>query len=161
MRDNSKLVGYLFEVAWILPSIAIPVALFVMVVLTAFAVGIRVPTNVGRVDPKTVSQTAPFDNPGVREMAPGVYEVTMVAQTFLFTPQFVEVPVGSKVTFQMTSKDVIHGFKLEGTDLNGMVVPGQVTKVTTTFQKPGEYMFVCHEFCGLGHQTMYGTVIVQ
>jgi cytochrome c oxidase subunit 2 len=138
MRDNSKFVGYLFEVAWILPSVAIPVALFIAVVITAFAVGIRVPTDVGRVDPQALAQTAPFDKPGVREMAPGVYEAAVIAQVFMFTPS-----------------------SIEGTDVNGMVVPGQITKVTTTFRTPGEYLIVCHEFCGGGHQAMFGKVIVK
>ncbi|MBX0327778.1 cytochrome c oxidase subunit II [Oscillochloris sp. ZM17-4] len=161
MRDNSKFVGYLFEVAWILPSVAIPIVLFVSVVITAFAVGIRVPTDVGRVDPQALAQTAPFDNPGIREMAPGVYEATVIAQVFMFTPNSIEVPLGSKVTFTLTSRDVVHGFKIEGTDVNGMVVPGQITKVTATFRRPGEYLIVCHEYCGGGHQAMFGKVIVK
>ncbi|NTW02571.1 MAG: cytochrome C oxidase subunit II [Oscillochloris sp.] len=161
MKANSKFIGYLFEVAWILPSVTIPVTLFVAVVITAFAVGIRVPTNVGRVDPQTLAQTAPFDKPGLREMAPGVYEATLIAQVFTFTPNSIEVPVGSKVTFTLTSRDVIHGFKIEGTNANGMVVPGQITRVSATFQKPGEYLIVCHEFCGGGHQAMFGKVTVK
>jgi cytochrome c oxidase subunit 2 len=42
-----------------------------------------------------------------------------------------------------------------------MIVPGQITKVTATFRKPGEYLIVCHEFCGGGHQAMFGKVIVK
>jgi cytochrome c oxidase subunit 2 len=30
-----------------------------------------------------------------------------------------------------------------------------------TFDKPGEYLFICHEYCGLAHQTMAGKVIVE
>jgi cytochrome c oxidase subunit 2 len=47
-----------------------------------------------------------------------------------------------------------------------MVIPGQITRVTQTFDEPGEYKFVCHEFCGLaneqvGHHSMFGRVVVE
>jgi cytochrome c oxidase subunit 2 len=41
-----------------------------------------------------------------------------------------------------------------------MIVPGEVTHVTYTFSRPGEYLVLCHEYCGLGHQQMYTKVIV-
>lgn len=160
MRSN-KYMGYIFEVAWILPSVAIPISILVAIAITTFAVGLVVPGASGRVDPKALASTPPFDQPGIKEMAPGVYEATVIASAFIFTPNKIEVPAGSKVTFIVTSKDVIHGFKITGTDVNVMVVPGQISKVTATFKNPGEYLLVCHEFCGSGHQAMYGTVIVK
>jgi cytochrome c oxidase subunit 2 len=42
-----------------------------------------------------------------------------------------------------------------------MVIPGQVSRVTATFDKPGEYLIVCHEYCGAGHHVMFGKVIVN
>lgn len=158
---NNKQAAYLFEIAWILPSIAIPIALLVALVLTAFAVGISVPGVAGRVDPKAINTTAPFDQPGLRELAPGRYELAMVAQVFNWTPDTVEVPVGSTVTFVVTSRDVIHGLKVNGTPINTMVVPGQISKLTTRFDRPGEYLIVCHEYCGGGHHLMAGKIIVK
>lgn len=161
MKNNSKLVGYIFEVAWILPSVAIPVSVITAVIITAFAVGIRVPDIAGRIEPQAINQTAPFNEPGVKELAPGRYEATFIAQTFNFTPGEIEVPVGSDVTFIATSRDVIHGFKIVGTPVNMMVVPGQISKLTVHFDKPGEYLIVCHEYCGGGHHVMFGKVIVK
>jgi cytochrome c oxidase subunit 2 len=69
--------------------------------------------------------------------------------------------VGSTVTFFLTSKDVQHGFHLWDTNLNVMVLPGQVSKVTVTFDEPGEYTYVCNEYCGVGHHTMEGMVVVE
>jgi cytochrome c oxidase subunit II len=161
MKNNSKLVGYIFEFAWILPSVAIPVAVITAVIITAFAVGIRVPDIAGRIDPVTINNVAPFNEPGVRELAPGRYEAALIAQTFLFTPNEIEVPAGSDVTFILTSRDVIHGFKIVGTSVNMMAVPGQISKITAHFSKPGEYLILCHEYCGSGHHVMYGKIIVK
>jgi cytochrome c oxidase subunit 2 len=161
MKDNRKLIGYIFEFAWILPSVAIPVSVITAVIITAFSVGIRVPTVAGRIEPKAINQTAPFNEPGVKELAPGRYEATFIAQTFMFTPNEIEISAGSDVTFVATSRDVIHGFKIVGTPANMMVVPGQISKITVHFDKPGEYLLECHEYCGGGHHAMFGKVIVK
>ena len=55
---------YLYELAWILPSIAIPVGMLAALAVTAFGAGIHLPTVEGRVAPTRVAQTAPFDAPG-------------------------------------------------------------------------------------------------
>lgn len=161
MKDK-KFISYLFEVAWILPSVAIPVSMLVAILITAFAVGVRVPTTAGRVSVSAVAAgaDATFSQTGLREIAPGRYEAIITAQTFMFTPNKIEVPAGSKVTFILTSKDVIHGFKIEGAPINVMIIPGQVSRVTATFDKPGEYLIVCHEYCGAGHHVMHGTIVV-
>ncbi len=158
---NKKYLSYMFEVAWILPSIAIPISFLVAIVLTAFAVGISVPGVGGRIDPKQINTTAPFDKPGVRQLAEGRYEVAIIGQTFLWTPKDIEIPAGSYVTFKITSRDVIHGFKIENMPINVMVVPGQISSVSARFERPGEYLIACHEFCGAGHHVMAGKVIVK
>lgn len=158
---NNKYSGYLFELAWILPSIAIPIGLLVAIVITAFVVGIGVPGIAGQIDIKNVTHSTPFDSTGVRQLADKQYEVVVLAQTFQFTPNEIHVPAGSKVTFTVTSKDVIHGFKIDNTPINVMIVPGQVSKVSTTFTTPGEYLIVCHEYCGGGHHVMSGKMIVE
>jgi cytochrome c oxidase subunit II len=160
MRGN-KYLSYLFEIAWILPSVAIPISFMVAIVLTAFAVGITVPGDAGRINIRQIDTTAPFDTPGVRELAPGRYEAVIIASTFAFTPKDIEVPVGAEVTFIVTSRDVIHGFKIDNVPVNVMVLPGQISRVTATFRTPGEYLIVCHEYCGGGHHVMAGKVIVK
>ncbi|HHY58317.1 MAG TPA: cytochrome C oxidase subunit II, partial [Chloroflexi bacterium] len=101
-----------------------------------------------------------------RELAPGKYEVYMVAQTWNFLPDKLEVPAGSEVTFHVTARDVIHGIKIAGTNVNMMALPGQVSTLKATFDKPGTYNYICHEYCGyvagapIGHHTMYGQITV-
>ena len=42
-----------------------------------------------------------------------------------------------------------------------MVVPGQVSKLTVTVDDPGEYGILCNEYCGNGHHTMEGKLVVK
>ncbi len=71
------------------------------------------------------------------------------------------MPAGRRVTFRMTSVDVVHGFQIVGTNGNTMVVPGYVSEFSTVFETPGEYLIVCNEYCGTGHHGMYATMIVE
>jgi cytochrome c oxidase subunit 2 len=47
-----------------------------------------------------------------------------------------------------------------------MLLPGQISTLTATFDKPGTYNVICHEYCGaggptIGHHTMYGQIVVD
>ena len=152
---------YLYELAWILPSIAIPVGMLAALAVTAFGAGIHLPTVEGRVPAAQVTQTAPFDAPGVKQTGPGQYEVVMTSQIWAFAPAEVRVPAGSTVTFIATSKDVVHGLLIPRAHVNVMLLPGQVARVTARFERPGEYPMFCHEYCGIAHHTMWGKVVVE
>lgn len=127
----------------------------------ALVAGVHVPAPAGRVDPRTLSTTPPFDQPGLRQLGGNQFEAVIVARAWQFQPNEIEVPVGSSVTFTLASPDVIHGFVLAGTNANVMVIPGQIAQVTAKFEKPGEYVWVCHEYCGFGHHQMFGKVVVR
>jgi cytochrome c oxidase subunit 2 len=170
MQRPDRLSIYLFEFAWILPSIAIPAAMLVAIAISAFAIGINVQGVSGRIDPARIDQTAPFDNPGVRQVAPGRYEVVMIGEVWRWViakPDDksrrveIRIPAGSEVTFTATSRDVIHGFKIQSSEVNMMVLPGQISQTTTRFDIPGDYLLVCHEYCGTGHHFMYGVLRVE
>lgn len=122
---------------------------------------VHLPGPVGRVDPRTLRTTPPFDQPGVREIGPGRYEAVMLVQAWSYTPSEVRVPAGSTVTFRVASADVTHGFMIERTNVNLTVIPGYVAEATATFREPGTYLLICHEYCGAGHQAMFGRVVVQ
>ena len=151
---------YLYELAWILPSFAIPVGMLVALVVTAFGAGVHLPGNAGRVDPKTVGQPGAFD-PGIVQIAPNQYEVRMAAQIWAFTPNEIRVPAGSTVHFWATSKDVVHGFLIPKHIVNVMLLPGQLAHAQVRFDEPGEFPIICHEYCGIAHHTMAGKVIVE
>ena len=152
---------YLYELAWILPSIALPVGMLAALLVTAFGAGIHVPSIAGRVDPTKVAETPPFDKPGVVQTGPLRYEVRLVGQIWSFTPNEIRVPVGSTVTFVATSRDVIHGLFIPSANVNVMLIPGQIARVTARFDREGEFFMACHEYCGIAHHTMGGRVIVE
>jgi cytochrome c oxidase subunit 2 len=159
MSENLHLDNY--EKNWLKISIVILVIFAAAVFIAGFGLGYQLPGAAGRVDPQTVTKAGPFAEPGIREVSPGHYEVYMIARAWSFVPREISGPVGSTVTFYVTSPDVQHGFKLQNTNLNMMVVPGQVSTLTATFDKPGTYDFVCTEYCGSGHAAMFGTLTVE
>ncbi len=119
------------------------------------------PSGVGIIDPEKIEETAPFDNPGVFEVGDNEYEVIMILRAFSFEPNEINIPVGAKVDFFLTSGDVFHGFQVVGTNLNAMVMPGHIQETKHTFTKPGEYLVVCNEYCGVGHQVMDMKITVK
>lgn len=149
-----------YEKGWMVATVFLLGLFFLAITVAGTAMGIQLPAPDARVNPNTVADAGPFSQPGLRELAPGKYEAYIMAQTWFFNPREITVPVGSQVTLYVTSKDVQHGFLLEGTNINMMIVPGQVSKLTVTFDKPGVYTWVCHEYCGLGHAAMFGQVTV-
>jgi cytochrome c oxidase subunit 2 len=121
----------------------------------------HLPGPIQAVDPRLLRETPPFDRPGVTQTGPNDYQVVMTAQTWAFNPAQVTVPVGARVTFLIASADITHGILVEGTNLNLTIIPGQVSQASTVFRAPGSYLLLCHEYCGVGHQAMYGRVVVQ
>ena len=152
-----------FERGWMIFSALLLVLVASAVAVAAFGLGIQVPSPETRVDPKTVASdpNSPWSNPGLREVAPGKYDAYILAKTWQYLPAEIRVPVGAKVTFYLTSMDVQHGFNIRDTNVNFQIVPGQVSKLSTTFTKPGTYPYICTEYCGAAHAAMYGAVIVE
>lgn len=152
---------HLDEKIWLTLSFGMIMIFMIITGYQAFALEMGPPSNKEIIDPQKVDQTAPFDKPGITKVDDKEYEVVMTMQIFSFNPMNIEVPAGSTVHFTLTSKDVVHGFEVAGTNLNTMVVPGHIQKITQTFHKPGKYLVLCNEYCGAGHQLMSTTITVK
>src|SRR5699024_12540028 len=113
------------------------------------------------IDRQKVDETAPFDNRGGFETGDNEYEVVMTLEAFNFNPGDIEVPVGSTAESTMTSKDVVHGMQIVDTNENAMILPGHIQTISHTFNEPGEYLILCNEYCGSGHQLMNTTMTVK
>ena len=150
------------EKIWLSIGVSMLVVFLIILGVMTFGQGIAPPNkHVNHIDPTKVSETAPFDEPQIKQIGDNEYEAVMVAYAFGFDPQPMEVPVGSKVNFKVTSSDVVHGFQIPKTNVNIMVTPGEISEVSHTFDKPGEYLIICNEYCGISHEMMKTTLVVK
>ena len=150
-----------YERWWLTFGVTMLVAFLALIGFAAFADNINPPSDMQQIDPTKVAQTPPFDRPGPRRTAADSYEAYYVARVFSFDPAVLRVPAGSLVRFYVTSADVVHGFFIPKTDINMMAVPGWVNTQEHRFTRPGDYLLICHEYCGLGHQDMFAKIEVR
>jgi cytochrome c oxidase subunit 2 len=61
----------------------------------------------------------------------------------------------------LSSMDWQHGFSLQPININLQVVPGYEMVINVTPDKSGDYGVICNEYCGIGHHTMVGKIIVK
>lgn len=151
----------LYERIWMWAAGGLVVVFLGVILVTAGLHATAPPSHIETVDPATLEAHPEFGTPGVTEMPDGAVKAVVVANMFMYSPDPIEVPAERPVTFRITSGDVIHGFQIVGTNANAMAIPGYVSQFTLTFDKPGEYLITCNEYCGLMHHGMVGTLVVR
>jgi len=150
------------ELRWTVVVTAFVMVTMALTLFAALALQRNPPSNLERIDPKTLHLSGEFTEPNLGTRVEGNGQVTsrIVATQFAFVPNCIVVPVDREVTLRFASPDVIHGILVSGTNVNTMVVPGYVSQVHTVFRTTGEHLMPCHEFCGLGHSQMLARVRV-
>src|SRR5205807_5998861 len=150
------------ELLWAFGVGVLIAATLSMIVFTALTMGINPPSNVERIDPKTLHLSGEFaeHNLGTTVAPDGSVTARVIATQFMFLPRCIAVPHRRRVTLRFATPDVIHGILVTGTNVNTMVVPGYVSQVHTVFTRTGELLMPCHEYCGLGHSEMFATLRV-
>jgi cytochrome c oxidase subunit 2 len=150
------------ERRWAALSITIVALLVVMAAYAGIHQAVMPQVRVETADPRTLHIAGEFieSNLGSAVEADGSVTVRAIGQQYSFTPQCILVPTDTPINFRATSADVVHGFLIEGSNVNTMLVPGYVSTVTTRFASPSERVMPCHEFCGVGHEGMWGRVKV-
>jgi len=86
--------------------------------------------------------------------------VKIVAKRFVFTPATVELKQGEPVVFELTTQDVFMGMNIPDFGVRSDIVPGKTMKLAFTPDKAGTFTFLCDVFCGDGHESMSGTLVV-
>jgi cytochrome c oxidase subunit 2 len=71
-----------------------------------------------------------------------------------------ELEKGQTYRLHLSSMDWQHGFSLQPVNINLEIQPGYEMVVTLKPTETGEYSVVCNEYCGIGHHTMIGRIIV-
>jgi cytochrome c oxidase subunit 2 len=98
---------------------------------------------------------------GDNAAATGQQQVSVEGQQFAWVVTPNEIRAGVPVRFEVTSKDVSHGFAVYNDDnillLQIQAAPKSTSHIVYTFKEPGRYQVVCLEFCGVNHHKMIGS----
>ena len=146
------------ERVWVFASIAM---LSLLLVATMGFVVVDYGTLVGTAGFRRVPADIPAADGVLVRSGQDRYDVHLTGRLWAWVPSPLHVPQGATVTFHVTSADVLHGFEVQDTTINMTAVPGITGTTTYTFRKPGILNIVCNEYCGIEHQAMVGTIVVD
>jgi len=142
------------------------VVIVVVMTLAAALAGLHRATmpqgRVESIDPSRLHLSGEFieSNLGSVLEPNGAVTVRAIGQQYSFTPACILVPADTPITLRATSADVVHGILIQGTNINTMLVPGYVTDQSMRFERTGDHLMPCQEFCSFGHEGMWGKVKV-
>jgi cytochrome c oxidase subunit 2 len=121
------------------------VVIVVVMTLAAAVAGLHRATmpqaRVETIDPSRLHLSGEFveSNLGSVLEPNGAVTVRAIGQQYSFTPS---------------------GILVMGTNINAMLVPGYVSEQSMRFERTGDYLMPCQEFCSFGHEGMWGKVKV-
>jgi len=86
-------------------------------------------------------------------------DVYLLARLWQWWP-ILELEKDQTYRLHIASMDWQHGFSLQPQNINIQVLPGYEVVLTITPDTNGDQTIVCNEFCGIGHHTMLGKILV-
>ena len=86
--------------------------------------------------------------------------IRIEASSFQFTPGEIQINPGDRVTVELVSTDVVHGFSLDDYGFELKADPGQTATGSFTAGKAGAFRFRCSVACGNLHPFMIGKLQV-
>jgi len=87
--------------------------------------------------------------------------IRLQAKRFSFTPNELHLQLGQPVVLELTTADVVMGFNIPDLKKRADILPDTVARLELTPDKIGTFGFFCDVFCGDGHETMTGKLIVS
>lgn len=90
-----------------------------------------------------------------------VQEVRVTARQFQYEPARVVVRATQPVKMVVTSVDVDHDIDIPDIYIDERVESGNTVTLKFTPRAKGEYKFYCRALCGMGHNVMVGTLVVE
>lgn len=160
MREEQHEAIARWERRWLAMAGVLLVTFVIFIAFSLTLEGRHIAQQSATTTPEDLAQFEVFAQPGAVRTGPGQFRVGMVGQSFAFTPARLQLPVGAETTFYLTSRDVLHGFQVENTNINVELIPGEISTFSYTFDEIGEYRISCNEYCGIGHQNMIGSIEV-
>jgi len=93
----------------------------------------------------------------------GEVEINIVARRFHFEPSQIKVKHGQKVTINIMSVDVTHGFSIPEYRIEEELLPNEPKVISFIADRKGNFPFVCSVICGASHShaSMVGNLIVE
>jgi len=168
-KGNWWLPAHRAEKTWVVIAFAWCMVLFAMMPLWHWKGG-QNPSGIRRrVEPaafykRTLEFTNQYkvgDDRGMPIVAPPPgADIYLTAMSFQWTP-ILKLQKGKEYILHLSSLDVNHGFSLYPININFQVVPGYDYGLRVTPNASGDFRIICNEFCGIGHHTMVGRVIVE
>ena len=141
-HDEGAVVAARTERRWTVMSAGIVGLLIGMAIFAGIHRATMPQAWVETANPQTLHISGEFveSNLGSAAEADGSVTVRAIGQQFSFTPQCILVPAGTPISFRATSSDVVHGFLIDHTNINSMLVPGYVSELPARFDTPGEHL---------------------
>ncbi len=112
-----------------------------------------------------------------RWIEPTTRTLDIKARQYAYEPSVIRVNSGDTLKVRLASLDVVHGFYVEGHDVDAEIPPQQTTflvrnpskgkewreteELVFVAGKPGKYRFRCSHTCGTMHPFMLGELIVE
>ena len=110
-------------------------------------------------------------------LKPTTREFHIKARQYAFDPPRIVVNKGDEIRIRLSSLDVLHGFYLEGHDIDALIEPGKVEfkfrhpsqgreftpvkEIIFTAERTGKFRYRCSHTCGSMHPFMLGEMIVR
>ena len=67
---------------------------------------------------------------------------------------------GEDVLLEVESVDRLHGFSVPALGIERDLPPHTLVRIAVRADRPGDFPFHCHIFCGSGHESMGGHLVV-
>ena len=103
--------------------------------------------------------------------------ITIHARQYAYDPPVIRANIGETLHIRLVSKDVTHGFYLEGHDIDAEIEPENpvfrvrnpsqgynwrsVSEIEINLQKTGKFRYRCSHTCGFLHPFMQGELVVN
>lgn len=105
---------------------------------------------------------APTLHPQTAPTALETKEVQITAKKYEFSPNTVEVKAGTRIVFKITALDREHGFEIANVKNSCVKIKkGETATVEYVADKAGTVEFRCCVFCGMGHGSMKGKIVIR
>jgi len=126
------------------------------IVLAAFVAALVPLIAAARVSPVAAASSSD------QTPAPAAKIIEVKATKYEFTPNKIDIPLGTAVQFKVTAVDNEHGFEIEGVKDSCVTIPkGETKTIDYKADKAGKVSFKCCHVCGIGHPRMNGAMTVK